>query len=437
MRTPEINGRDAVQGRQGRGEPIRLALALGCLLLASCSMTRTQNEVERARTLGLVAGRVESPEGTEGVRVVLAGRTPEGVRLEGVTELGELEDRFGFVAEAGPEYFVGAFLDRNGNDRYDEGEPLGFADEGRPLRLTPGRRILGLTLRISADGTFPEGVPRAIDDPTVPRYGAIRFAVGEIVTLDDPRFAPEVASQGMWQPLTAVTTTGGGIYFLQAYDPAKTPILFVHGIGGSPRDLRVLIDSVDRERFQPWLLHYPSGFRLDTVAGAVERRLGDLHERLGFERLVVVAHSMGGLVSRSTIQRLQQDPATRDLVGLLVTLASPLGGHDAAEWGLRFAPEPVPSWIDMAPGSEFLGKIAGPLDPPVPWYLFFGYRRERSALMPMSSDSVVAVESELPWWAQQEARRIFGFDDDHMEILEDPQVVATVRRILAEALAPE
>ncbi|HSM12550.1 MAG TPA: alpha/beta fold hydrolase [Thermoanaerobaculia bacterium] len=435
--TPGIDGSDAPPGRLGREGPIRLALGLGCVLLAGCSMMRTRSEVERTRELGLVAGRVESPEGTSGVRVVLAGRTPKGVRLAGVAELGELDDRFGFVAEAGPEYFVGAFLDRNGNEHYDAGEPVGFANEGRPFRVSSGGRISDLAIRLSADGTFPEGVPRAIDDPTAPRYGAIRFAVGEVVTLDDPRFAPEVASDAMWRPLAAVTTTGAGIYFLRDYDPGKTPVLFVHGIGGSPRDLRALIESLDRDRFQPWLLHYPSGFRLDTIATAVGRRLGDLHGRLGFERLVVVAHSMGGLVSRSVIQRLQQDPATRDLVALLVTLASPLGGHDAAEWGLRFAPEPVPSWIDMAPGSEFLEKIAEPLDPPVPWYLFFGFRRERSAFMPMSSDSVVAVESELPWWAQQQARKTFGFDDDHMEILEDPTVVATLQEILAEAAAAE
>ena len=431
------NGGGRVRRPVTRRRSRRIALGAACLLLAGCSMLRTRSEVERARGYGLISGRVESREGTRDVRVVLAGRTAQGVRLEGVAELGELDDQFGFIAESGPELFLAAFVDRNGNDRYDEGEPVGFANEGRPLTVTPHGQILGVTIRLAPDNPYPESVPRAIDDPTVPRYGAIRFAVGEIVTLDDARFEPEVASDGMWEPLTTLTKTGAGIYFLEAYDPAKTPILFVHGIGGSPRDLGTLIASVDRTRYQPWVLHYPSGFRLYRIARVARQRLQELRADLGFERLVVVAHSMGGLVSRSIVAQLQESEETRDLVRLFVTFASPLGGHDAAQWGLRFAPEPVPSWIDMAPGSEFLARIARPFDPPVPWYLFFGFRRGHNASMPMSSDSVVSMKSQLPWWAQQQAREMFGFDDDHMEILTDEVAIATFRRILAEATESE
>src|SRR5207244_7410145 len=92
-------------------------------------------------------------------------------------------------------------------------------------------------------------------------------------------------------------------------DASRTPILFVHGIGGYPTEFKYLVGKLDRRRFQPWFAYYPSGLDLDRVADGFARWMQVLQVRCGFRRLVVVAHSMGGLVARAFIERVAGDPA--------------------------------------------------------------------------------------------------------------------------------
>ena len=49
-----------------------------------------------------------------------------------------------------------------------------------------------------------------------------------------------------------------------------------------------------------------------------------------------------------------------------------------------------------------------------------------------SSDQVVTVASELRAEAQDEAAGVYGFDDTHRGILEDPQVSQRVNKLLDE-----
>jgi len=56
-----------------------------------------------------------------------------------------------------------------------------------------------------------------------------RSVAGEVTRLDDPRFAPEIGVEGMWQYYDFLLEGRPGIYFLEPYDPTKIPVLFVHG----------------------------------------------------------------------------------------------------------------------------------------------------------------------------------------------------------------
>jgi pimeloyl-ACP methyl ester carboxylesterase len=76
---------------------------------------------------------------------------------------------------------------------------------------------------------------------------------------------------------------------------------FVHGAGGNPSEFRTLVEHLDRKKFQPWLAFYPSGLDVATIARGAARWLDVLAVRDRFERIVIVAHSMGGLVSREVI----------------------------------------------------------------------------------------------------------------------------------------
>lgn len=104
-----------------------------------------------------------------------------------------------------------------------------------------------------------------------------------------------------------------GIYFLQPYDPKKIPLVFVHGLVSSPDAFKNMVNDLApepwfRERYQIWLYNYPTGnpwlysstkFReLMQQACSYARTKGD-DENLN--RMVVVAHSMGGLITRSSV----------------------------------------------------------------------------------------------------------------------------------------
>jgi pimeloyl-ACP methyl ester carboxylesterase len=217
-----------------------------------------------------------------------------------------------------------------------------------------------------------------------------------------------------------------GVYFLETYDPGKLPVLFVHGIAGSPQDWRPIFETMDRRGCQPWFFHYPSGIRLDKAANALAGALIHLRQRNGFDRIVVVAHSMGGLVSRGAIQ-LTAELADTNFIPELVTISTPWGGHQAAELGVKHLKFPVPAWRDMAPGSAYLQTILShPLPSGTRHDLIFGYQGSGSLGLPRENDGVVAVESELLPQVQEEAASVFGLPLDHTGILASP---VTLRRM--------
>ncbi len=146
-----------------------------------------------------------------------------------------------------------------------------------------------------------------------------------------------------------------GLYFLQPYDPDKIPLVFVHGLVSSPDAFKNMINELApnpwfRERYQIWLFNYPTGnpwiyssmnFRKSmNAASAFARSKGGSRN---LERMVVVSHSMGGLLTRSSvtdpgtafydsafdkpIDRLAVGPSTREYIRDS-TLYQPLGEPD-------------------------------------------------------------------------------------------------------------
>ena len=140
-------------------------------------------------------------------------------------------------------------------------------------------------------------------------------------------------------------------------------MLFIHGAMGSPAEWRPMIERLDHTRFQPWLVYYPTAFPLDVTAAGLHRWMQRLHSMYRFSRLLVVAHSMGGLVGRAFINDALQtaDGGVADTLRLFVTLSTPWQGHSMAALGVQRAPAVAPSWYDMAPGSPFLRAVQAPL----------------------------------------------------------------------------
>ncbi|MCO8120828.1 hypothetical protein NHH03_03690 [Stieleria sp. TO1_6] len=127
--------------------------------------------------------------------------------------------------------------------------------------------------------------------------------------LDTPRFRERnQETAGLLNPADAAKYRG--LYMLEPYDPNRIPVLMVHGLWSSPRtwmdmfnDLRSFPEI--RERYQFWFYLYPSGQPFWLSAAKMREDLKDLrqtfdpaHQHAPLDQMVLVGHSMGGLISR-------------------------------------------------------------------------------------------------------------------------------------------
>jgi uncharacterized alpha/beta hydrolase family protein len=158
--------------------------------------------------------------------------------------------------------------------------------------------------------------------------------------------------------------------------------------------------------------------------------LNILRRRYGFRQCDVVAHSMGGLVARAGI-----DEAIRyagvNFIPKFVSISTPWGGHAAASAGIRRLRKPVPSWIDVAPQSEFLAGIyAAPLPRGTRHLLIYGSKEKGSFWLKGENDGVVTVKSETDPRIKDAASSVLHLPYGHVEILEKDKTLAQVLQFL-------
>ena len=104
-----------------------------------------------------------------------------------------------------------------------------------------------------------------------------------------------------------------GVYLTRPYDPEKIPVVLIHGLYSSPTTWVSMLnelqaDPVLRCRYQFWVAFYPTGYPIPYSSSRIRARLRALRQAFdpeqddeAFDRMVVVGHSMGGLVARSLI----------------------------------------------------------------------------------------------------------------------------------------
>ena len=419
--------------------------ALICSLFAGgCMVFDAKKQMEQIDASCLFSGSVTTARTEPRPIIVILVRGVEGEtdrrsRFEVVDHF--VMERAGkwqfLVPKAGGSYAVAAFEDVNRDFVYQPGEPYGRVGADNPIACAAGGRYTDLAIAIPAKVSDP--FPWALDiaklqarsaDAQLGMTMGQRTAVGEIVSITDPRFKMAVAEDSLWRPLDFVMNTQPGVYFLEPYDPRKTPVLFVHGINGSPANFAYLIEHLDRTRFQPWVYYYPSGVHLAAIADHLNQTMAKLELRYRFSRFAVVAHSMGGLVSRGFILRYAQT-ASADRIPLYVTMSTPWEGHKGAEIGIKYSPAVVRVWIDMAPGSDYLKSLfATPLPRRMAHHLVFTFKGSSSG---ESADGVVTVASQMYPQAQHEAVRLYGFDDTHDGVLSDKEASALLNDLLARS----
>ncbi len=127
--------------------------------------------------------------------------------------------------------------------------------------------------------------------------------------LDNPKFREQTDStSGLVDPNK--TQKLRGIYMLEPFDPNRIPVVMVHGLWSSPltwmpmfNDLRSFREL--RKNYQFWFYQYPTGqpfwvsaTQLRADLQAMRRDLDPKYQHRVLDQMVLVGHSMGGLVSR-------------------------------------------------------------------------------------------------------------------------------------------
>lgn len=169
--------------------------------------------------------------------------------------------------------------------------------------------------------------------------------------------------------LKAFRTPGAGA--------GRRPVVLVHGLDDPGKVWMNLAPALDDAGYGVWQMRYPDDQPILDSARLLRRELATLRAS-GIERLDLVAHSMGGLVSRELLtspELREGEPLPR--VGRLIMLGTPNHGSELAR--LRALAEVRDqfadllagefSWLgwifdgageaglDLLPGSEFLRRL--------------------------------------------------------------------------------
>ncbi len=104
-----------------------------------------------------------------------------------------------------------------------------------------------------------------------------------------------------------------GLYMLEPFDPSKIPVVMVHGLWSSPvtwaqmfNDLRAIPEI--HSNYQFWFYSYSSGQPFAISASEMRKDLNNIRRELdpgndsqALDQMVLVGHSMGGLISRMQV----------------------------------------------------------------------------------------------------------------------------------------
>jgi len=412
-----------------------LRLIVPALLVSSCALKdlRDDNRII-VQNYGVFIGQVSGTD--EGSNIVVGWFKRDGEELtHSGTRSVSADEPFDFLAQdANADYTVIAFSDSNGDFVYQPGEPAARLDdpainwrrdmevEGQvDLGALPIQQI-NLTSKTKLDDNLDFSVEALLKDE--------RFSENflKIISWDDERFSAENVKLGMWQLSSFLEKVDYGLYVLEEYDPAKKSIVLVHGINDSPRVFESLVNAIDDD-YQLLLFHYPSAAPLRHTSDKLSNALNGLVLRDQIPQLDILAHSMGGLVSKGVID--QSNEELRKRMRLFISIASPYGGHAGAAWGLK-SPFIAPVWYAMAPGSEYLEKIAKlDLSKGPEHHLIYTYSHERDGKRE-NDDGVVTVESQLVESAKDNATAIYGIADNHVGAVSNPCTLTLLTAILQD-----
>ena len=147
--------------------------------------------------------------------------------------------------------------------------------------------------------------------------------------------------------------------------------------------------------------------------------------RNGRHKIVLAAHSMGGLVALSAMQQACRRTGFPPPLPCTVPFPRPMAATKSARKGVENAPVVVPVWKDIASGSEFLQKLhAQPFPAPCPSISFL----PTTTRLPSSWARVKRrhpSRSARSWCprCRPRPRKVYGFNESHESFLNSKEAM--------------
>jgi pimeloyl-ACP methyl ester carboxylesterase len=312
-----------------------------------------------------------------------------------------------------------------------------------------------------------------------------------------------VATLGLLKPDSDASLQG--LHMVEPFDPNKIPVLMVHGLWSSPMTWMEMFNDLlaypeIRNNYQFWFYMYPTGEPFWVSASRMRSKLVEVRKTLDpdgsnpvFDQMVLVGHSMGGLVSmmqtidsgndfwqivsEHPFDELQAAPEVREEIAQtvffepnpsvheVITIGTPHRGSSFANEYTRYLARKLISlpsrmlWVtqrlilenpgffrdtDLLTISTSIDSLAAdsPIFPAMlaaqkaPWVRYHnivGVVPEDSFLHRFAErgDGVVAFDSAH----REDFQSEIVVDADHMAVHAHPLAILEVRRILLDHLA--
>ncbi len=195
---------------------------------------------------------------------------------------------------------VSAFLRPNFAKQSEE-EPDAILELYDPL-VSPFTLVNGRRIPLESDLTTP--LAYFMSDPK-------KYAIGTMALLRPEEFLKTQSSAG--------GRSFKGLYMMQPYEQGKIPIILVHGLWSSPITWLEMYNSLRsikeiRDNYQFWFYFYPSGQPFWISASQLRDDLREIryvidteHKDPALDEMVLVGHSMGGLISRLQVMNSENN----------------------------------------------------------------------------------------------------------------------------------